>query len=382
MPAAVEAVVDLGAIAHNVEVVRQRSRTAVMAVVKADGYGHGATQVARAALDAGAAELGVATVAEALALRSAGITAPIIAWLLTPTTDFAGAVAAGVEVVVSSAQQLERVAAAAAGLGVTATVGVKADTGLGRSGATPTDWVELREAVARSAASGSVVLRTAMTHLARGDEPQHPLNDRQVACLDARVAELRRAGTPPQVVHASNSAAALTRPELSRDLVRAGIAIYGRTPVPDIGDFGLIPALTLTAEIALVKRIAAGQGVSYSHTWIAPRDTTVAVVACGYADGVPRVLSNVLTVAIGGRRFTNVGRICMDQFVIDLGPDGAGVTEGDRVVLFGTGAAGEPTALDWARCAGTIDYEILSGIRGRTVRRYVSCPSVRSRASS
>lgn len=372
MPSAVEAVVDLGAIAHNVGVVRQRSRAGVVAVVKADGYGHGAPQVARAALDAGAAELGVATVSEALALRRAGITAPVIAWLHTPTTDFTAAVAAGVEVVVSSARQLAQVATAAARLGVTATVGVKADTGMGRSGVTPADWAELRDAVVGSTAAGSVVLRTAMTHLARGDEPHHPLNDRQVACLDARVAELSHAGAPPQVVHASNSAAALTRPDLSRDLVRAGIAIYGRTPVPEFGDFGLIPALTLTAEIALVKKIAAGDGVSYNHTWIAPRDTTVAVVACGYADGVPRALSNTLTVAIDGRRFTSVGRICMDQFVIDLGPDSAGVTEGDRAVLFGTGTAGEPTALDWARCAGTIDYEILSGIRGRVVRRYVS----------
>ena len=372
MTTAIEAVVDLGAIAHNLEVVRHRSRTDVMAVVKADGYGHGATQVARAALDAGAAELGVATVDEALALRRAGITAPIIAWLHTPTTDFVGAIEAGVEVVVSSTRQLAQVSTAATSLGVPATIGVKADTGLGRGGATPTDWAELRDAVARSAAAGTVVLRTAMTHLARGDEPHHPLNGQQVACLDARVAELARAGTAPQVVHASNSAAALTRPDFSRDLVRAGIAIYGRTPVPDIGDFGLRPALTLTAEIALIKRIAAGEGVSYNHTWTAPRDTTVAVVACGYADGVPRALSNRLTVAIDGRPFTAVGRICMDQFVIELGPDSTGVTEGDRAVLFGTGSDGEPTALDWARCAGTIDYEILSGLRGRTVRRYVS----------
>ncbi|AQT79270.1 alanine racemase [Mycolicibacterium litorale] len=372
MAAAVEAVVDLGAVAHNVAVVRQRSGVGVLAVVKADGYGHGASQVARAALRAGAAELGVATVEEALALRRDGVDAPVIAWLHTPTTDFRGAIAAGVEVVVSSVRQLSEVVAAADRLGVTATVGVKVDTGLGRSGAAPADWPLLRDALAKYGASQAIVLRTAMTHLAHGDEPQHPLNDRQAAGLDACVTDLRRVGAAPQVVHISNSAAALTRPELSRDLVRSGIAIYGRTPVPAVGDFGLIPAMTLTAEIALVKRIAAGQGVSYNHTWTAQRDTTVAVVACGYADGVPRVLSNALTVAIGGRRFRNVGRICMDQFVVDLGPDGAGVTEGDRAVLFGTGAAGEPTAADWARGAGTIDYEIVSGIRGRTARRYVS----------
>jgi len=370
--AAVEAVVDLGAIAHNVQVIAARAQSGVMAVVKADGYGHGATRVARVALGAGAAELGVATVEEALALRRDGITAPVAAWLHTPTTDFVGAVAAGVEVVVSSVRQLSDVAAAAESVGTSATVGVKVDTGLGRGGAALPDWPDLCEAVAKYAASGAVVMRTAMTHLARGDEPDHPLNDQQAACLDACAADLRRAGSPAQIVHVSNSAAALTRPDLSRDLVRAGIAIYGRTPIRQLGDFGLQPAMTLTAEIALVKRISAGQGVSYNHTWIAPRDTTIAVVACGYADGVPRVLSNNLTVAIGGQSYRNAGRICMDQFVVDLGPDETGVTEGDRAVLFGTGAGGEPTAADWARAAGTIDYEILSGIRGRTVRRYVS----------
>ena len=370
MPA-VEAVVDLGAIAHNVQVVAERARTGVMAVVKADGYGHGATQVARAALQAGATELGVATVEEALALRRDGVTSPIVAWLHTPTTDFAAALASEVEVVVSSVRQLSEVAAAADAAGMTAAIGVKVDTGLGRSGAALADWPDLCDAVAKYAASGVIVLRTVMTHLARGDEPDHPLNDRQVACLDVRVAELRRAGVPAQVVHASNSAAALTRPDLSRDLVRAGIAIYGRTPVPEIGDFGLIPAMTMTAEIALVKRISAGQGVSYDHTWVAPHDTTIAVIACGYADGIPRALSNGLTVAIGGRHFRIVGRICMDQFVVDVGPDGSGVTEGDRAVLFGSGADGESTAADWARAAGTIDYEILTGIRGRATRRYV-----------
>ncbi len=208
-----------------------------------------------------------------------------------------------------------------------------------------------------------------MTHLAHGDEPHHRTNDHQVGHLDDCVAELRRAGAPPQVVHASNSAAALARPDLSRDLVRAGIAIYGYSPVP--GDFDLVPAMTMTAEVALVKKIPAGQGVSYNHTWTAERNTTIAVMACGYADGVPRALSNAMCVAIGGRRFHIAGRICMDQFVVDLGPDGGGVSEGDRAVLFGPGTGGEPTARDWANTAGTIDYEIVSGVRGRTVRRYL-----------
>ena len=369
--AAVEAIVDLNAIAHNVGVLRQRSGTGMMAVVKADGHGHGAVPVAEAALRAGAAEIGVATVAEALALRESGITAPVIAWLHTPTTDFTAAIRGSVEVVVSSTRQLSAVSAAADALGRTVIVGVKIDTGLGRSGAGANEWPQLRDALADHTASEAIVLRTAMTHLACGDQPAHPLNTKQADRFDACVAELESAGIAPQVTHISNSAAALTRRDLSRDLVRAGIAVYGRTPVPEMGEFGLIFATTLTAEIAQIKRLSAGQGVSYNHTWLSSRDTTVAVIACGYADGVPRVASNRLAVWCNGRRYRNVGRVCMDQFVIDLGPHGAGVREGDRVVLFGSGAHGEPTAREWAQLADTIDYEILTAVRGRRVRRYL-----------
>ncbi|OKH64884.1 alanine racemase [Mycobacterium sp. SWH-M5] len=359
-----EAVVDLAAIAHNVGVLRERSGAEVIAVVKADGYGHGAVEVSRAALGAGATELGVATVDEALAMRAAGITAPVIAWLHTPSTDFAAAIATDVEVVVSTAAQLTAVIAAAHRQGRTATVGVKVDTGLARSGVSVREWPE----VCALLTDDAVELRTVMCHLARGDEPGHPLNAAQAAGLDAHVADLRRAGLTPRRVHIANSAAALTDRSLCRDVVRTGIALYGRSPVPALGDFGLNPAMTLTAEVAMIKRIAAGQGVSYNHTWTAPRDTVVAVLACGYADGVPRALSNRLTVHIDGRRFASVGRICMDQLVVDLGHDGGGVTEGDRAVLFGGAGV---SAGDWAEAAGTIDYEILTGIGGRTVRRYV-----------
>jgi alanine racemase len=368
--AALEAIVDLDAIGHNVSIVRTRSASGVVAVVKGDGYGHGAVPVARAALAAGAAEIGVATITEALELRAAGIAAPVICWLHTPGSDFAAAIDADVEIVVSSPRQLDAVAAAAATRGRPAKVGVKIDTGLNRSGVAPEDWATTRDALAKYVAEESISFRTAMCHLARGDEPSHPLNDDQAARMDDCVAQLTRIGVGPASVHIANSAAALTRPDLSRDLVRAGIAIYGRTPVPEIGEFDLIPAMTLTAEVSLIKKVAVGEGVSYNHTWVAERDTEIAVLACGYADGVPRALSNRLEVSINGRRFPGVGRVCMDQLVVDLG-HGGGVAEGDRAILFGTGAAGESTALDWARVAGTIDYEILTGIRGRRVRRYI-----------
>ncbi|MBJ7290650.1 alanine racemase [Williamsia sp.] len=364
-----EATVDLAAIAHNVEVVARRAGAAVMAVVKADGYGHGATQVGRAALAAGATDLGVATVAEALALRADGITAPVVAWLHTPSTDFVPAVEAGVELAVSSTRQLDRVIAAGARAGRTAVLSVKIDTGLARNGVGPQEWPDLRDALAKAVADESIVLRAAMCHLARGDEPEHPLNDVQAARLDECVRELDHLGVPPQVVHISNSAAALARPDLSRDLVRAGIAVYGTSPLPD--GCGLIPAMTLSAEVSMVKKVAAGQGVSYGHTWTAPHDTTLALLPAGYADGVPRLLSNQLRVQINGRSYPGVGRVCMDQMVVDLGVD-TDVAEGDRAVLFGSGTDGGTTAKEWAATIGTIDYEIVSGIRGRAQRTYVN----------
>jgi alanine racemase len=371
MRPALEATVDLAAIAHNVGILRERSGADVMAVVKADGYGHGAVPVAHTALRAGAVAVGVATLEEALALRLGGITAPVMAWLHGRGADFGAAVRAGIEVVVSSPRQLAAVVTAARDAGLPAAVGVKVDSGLGRNGVAPDEWAATCDLLATSVAEGAVTFGTAMSHLAFGDQPQHPCNDEQARFLDRCVEELRRAGVPPTSVHLSNSAAALTRRDLSRDLVRAGIALYGRTPVPDLDDFGLVPAMTLTAEIALVKSVAKGQGISYQHTWVAPYETVVAVLPCGYADGVPRVMSNQFEVWVDGRRYPGVGRVCMDQLVVDLGPDGHRVSEGDRAVLFGPGSDGEPTALEWAAIAGTIDYEILTGIRGRRVLRYV-----------
>jgi alanine racemase len=371
---ALEARIDLSAVAHNIQVLRAHTTAALMPVLKADGYGHGAVQVAHAVLAAGAAELGVATIDEALVLRRAGISAPLLAWLHGSSANFAGAIDADVQLGISSPRELERIVAAARTVGRTASVTVKVDTGLARNGVAMAEWEEVRDGVAAAVSDQAIVLRGAMSHLVRGDEPDHPLNSLQAQRLDEAVADLRRVGTPPEVVHIANSAATLTRPDLGRDLARPGIAVYGRSPAPDLGDFGLIPAMTLSAEVLSVKKISAGQGVSYSHTWTAPNDTTVALLPAGYADGIPRLLSNKLRVHINGRSFPNVGRVCMDQMVVDLGPDGGGVVVGDRAVLFGTGEGGGPTALEWAEAIGTIDYEIVSGIRGRTVRTHVGSP--------
>ncbi|MGV9710573.1 alanine racemase [Gordonia sp. NPDC003424] len=368
---ALTATIDLDAIAHNVDIVRTAAGVGVLAVVKADAYGHGAVPVARAVLAAGATELGVAHITEALSLRAAGITAHITSWLHHPDADFGAAIGADIDVALSSARQLDAVIAAATARGTTATVTVKVDTGLNRSGVAVDEWADFADQLAKARADGAVTVRAIMCHLARGDEPDHPLNSAQAERLDTAAADLRRLGAPAEVMHIANSPAALTRPDLARDLVRPGIALYGRTPIPERGDFGLIPAMTLTAGVSLVKKLAAGQGVSYSHTWVSPIDTTIAVIPAGYADGVPRLLSGSITARIGDRSFPGVGRICMDQFVIDLGPDGGGVREGDVAELFGTGRDGGSTAKDWADAIGTIDYEIVSGIGQRAIRRYM-----------
>jgi alanine racemase len=366
-----EAVVDLGAIAHNVRVLREHAGGAqVMAVVKADGYGHGATQVARTALAAGAAELGVATVDEALALRADGITAPVLAWLHPPGIDFGPALAADVQIAVSSLRQLEELLDAVRRTGRTATVTVKVDTGLNRNGVALADYPSMLTALRQAVADDAVRLRGLMSHMVYADQPGNPINDVQAQRFTDMVAQARNQGVQFEVVHLSNSSATMSRPDLAFDMVRPGIAVYGLSPVPNRGDMGLIPAMTVKCAVALVKSIRAGEGVSYAHTWIAERDTTVALMPIGYADGVFRSLGGRLDVLINGRRRPGVGRICMDQFMVDLGPGHVDVAEGDEAILFGPGTRGEPTAQEWADLLGTIHYEVVTSPRGRITRTY------------
>ncbi|MDN4521217.1 alanine racemase [Mycolicibacterium austroafricanum] len=371
-PALPTASIDLDAIAHNVAVLREHAGpAAVMAVVKADGYGHGATQVARAALAAGAAELGVATVGEALALRRDGVTARVLAWLHPPGTDFAPALLADVDVAVSSLRQFADLLDAAGRTGRTADVTVKADTGLSRNGIGEADYPALVDALRRAASDGAVRVRGLMSHLAHGDDPEHPFNDVQARRLTEMAKMASARGVSYDVVHLGNSPAALTRPDLAFDMVRPGIAVYGQTPIPQRGDFGLHPAMTVKCPVSAVRPVRAGDAVSYGHTWTAQTDTTLALVPAGYADGVFRALSNRFEVSINGRRYPNVGRICMDQFVVDLGPGPVDVAEGDDAILFGPGTDGEPTAQDWAELLDTINYEVVTSPRGRIVRTYV-----------
>ncbi|WP_329250761.1 alanine racemase [Actinoallomurus sp. NBC_01490] len=364
--------IDLAAIRRNVELLRESvSGAALMAVVKADGYGHGIIPAARAALAGGASWLGVATLDEALTLRRAGIDVPAMCWLYAPGERFDDAVAGGVDLSATSVGQVEEITQAAARVGRQVRLHLKADTGLGRSGATPADWPALVDAALRAQAEGLAAVVGLWSHLACADEPGHPSIAAQLREFDDAVEFAEKAGVRPEVRHIANSAATLTLPEARYDLVRPGIAVYGLDPIPSLGPaarLGLRPAMTLTGRLALVKRVGAGQGVSYGHRYTTPAETTLGLVPLGYADGIPRHGTNLLEVWAAGRRRRIAGTVCMDQFVIDVGDDE--IRAGDEVILFGPGDRGEPTAQEWAEMLGTISYEIVTRIGARVPRTY------------
>lgn len=363
---------DLDAIRRNVAALKARAGGAeVLAVVKADGYGHGMREVAGAARAGGATWLGCAVVEEALALRAAGDTGRILTWLAVPKEDYRPAIAADIDVTAYSVAEIAEIATAAADLGRPARVQLKVDTGLGRGGAVEEDWPEVVAAAVAAQQRGQIEVTGIWSHFACSDEPEHPANDAQEAAYRRALAVAAEAGLADVQRHLANSAAVLTRPSSHFDLVRCGLAVYGLSPVPQLGgpeDFGLTPAMTLRAELAVVKRVPAGSGVSYGHTYVTSRATTLGVVPVGYGEGILRSASSSAEVLVGGRRHTIAGRVCMDQFVVDL--DDEAVAAGDEVLLFGPGSRGEPTAEDWARACDTISYEIVTRVGGRCVRTY------------
>ncbi len=274
------------------------------------------------------------------------------------------------QIAVSSVRQLDELLDAVRRTGRTATVTVKVDTGLNRNGVGPDQYPSLLTALRQAVAEDAVRPRALMSHMVYADQPDNPTNDVQAQRFNAFLAQARSQGVRFELAHLANSSATLTRPDLAYDLVRPGIAVYGLSPVPELGDMGLVPAMTVKCVVALVKSIRTGEGVSYGHTWTAPRDTNLALLPIGYADGVFRTLGGRLDVLINGRRRPGVGRICMDQFLVDLGPGPVDVAEGDEAILFGPGARGEPTAQDWADLIGTIHYEVVTSPRGRITRTY------------
>ncbi|WUS38640.1 alanine racemase [Kitasatospora sp. NBC_01250] len=371
-----EATIDLAALRGNLASLRERvSSAALMAVVKADAYGHGALPCALEALAAGVRWLGATTPEEALALRAAGIApeqARVLCWLWTPGGPWAQALRADIDVSISGQWALDELLDAVRATGIPARVHLKADTGLGRNGCQPHDWPDLVDAALRAQAAGQLKVVGIWSHFAAADEPGHPSIRAQQDAFAAALAYAERAGVRPEVRHIANSPATLLLPETHYDLVRTGLSMYGLSPVPEVGspaDFGLRPVMSLSARLALVKQVPGGHGVSYGHQYTTPGDTTLGLVPVGYADGIPRHASGTGPVKIGGKWRTVAGRVAMDQFVVDLGGDTPEV--GEEVLLFGSGERGEPTAEDWARACGTIAYEIVTRIGSRVPRRYV-----------
>jgi alanine racemase len=364
-----EASVELGAITGNLAALREHvAPAAVMAVVKANGYGHGAVPAAQAALRGGADWLGVVHVAEALELRAAGIDAPLLVLMAIGPDRHADAIAARVDLAAGSADMVRRIAAAAEAAGQPARVHLKADTGLSRGGALPADWPAVLDAARRAQADGRLAVAGLWSHFASADEPGNPSIQAQLAAFKEALAVAESAGITPELRHIANTAAALDVPEARYDLVRIGGGSYGLATLPGGPPEWLRPAMTLRAKLVLVKRVPAGTGVSYGHRYTTTRETTLGLVPLGYADGVPRAARGLPLVFARGRRWPIAGTVCMDQFVVDFGDEP--VAEGDEVVLFGPGDDGEPTVQEWGEMLGTISYEIVTGLGARLPRSY------------
>jgi alanine racemase len=356
--------IDLARITENVKHLKNLSGTNVMAVVKADAYGHGLVEVARAAIDGGASALGVALLEEAITLRKAGITSPILAWLVPTGSDFKSAVDNDIDLAASSIIALEQIGS------VTSKnrprIHLEVDTGMTRGGFL-SEWGKLD---AHHVANIDIV--GIFSHFARADEPGQEQNNQQRERFKEMVATLESFGYTNIVRHLSNSAATLKDHQSRFDMVRAGIAIYGLTPdLENLGtseSLGLKPAMQLRAKLHLVKQVPAGAAVGYGATTHTTSETKLGIVAMGYADGIPRIAKNV-GVFVDGKRAPVIGRISMDQFVVDLGADSR-ANSGDWVIVFGDGSKGEYTADDWGAASLSINYEIVTRIGPRVPRIY------------
>jgi alanine racemase len=337
-----------------------------MAVVKADGFGHGGAEAARTALANGATWLGVTSMAEALSLRAAGLAAPVLSWLNPVDADFGLAIEAGIDLAVPSLRHLSAVMHAASASGRRARVHLHLDVGMARDGAEPGEWPRLCRAAFRGEQQGVIYVVGMMGHLGCASTPADTCNQAGRACFAQGLETARAAGLRPAVRHLAATAATLTDPQAHYTLCRIGAGLVGIDPSRTTR---LHPALTLTAPVVAVRRVRAGSPVGYGHSWTAPADTTLGLLPVGYADGVPRAASCQAEVVVRGRRCKVAGLISMDQIVVDL--NGLYVHPGEIATVFGPGAAGEPTVADWAAWAGTIEHEIVTGI-GARVRREVT----------
>lgn len=367
MTAAIQLAIDYQAIGHNTRLLASHAAAhgaTLMCVVKADGYNHGAVLAAHTMAANGAAAFGVATIPEALQLRDAGITQPILAWLWDSHSDYHAAIAADIDLAVISPAHARLLK----GLG--AKIAVKVDTGLNRSGVDEADWPEVFHLLKGENVTG------VFSHLAAADDPADPYTDFQAETFNRAIALGRSLGFELPNNHLAASSAAVTRTDLFYDSIRPGLVLYG---LPPLGNFSLtgelVPAATWRARIPAVKRIFAGEAVSYGHTWEAPEDGYTAVVPIGYADGMPRAAQGKIYVSINGHTYPQIGRICMDQFVVWLGDNPHGVQVGDWAIVFGSGSQNEMTATEIADAIGTINYEVVCSPKGRTVKVIDTLPS-------
>jgi alanine racemase len=360
------AVVDLGAIRHNVRTLKPKG-SEVMAVVKANGYGHGSVQVARAAQSAGAQWLGVALVEEGVDLRDAGLAGPILVLTEFPPGSEKEALAAGLTPSLYTDEGLDRLTEAAGALGRRVGVHVKVDTGMHRVGIDPARLVPF---VSRLLEAG-LELEGLWTHFAKSEEMADPFTWWQLQRFTRAMADLRGAGVIPRYRHAANSAAIMSQPQAHLDLVRLGIAMYGLCPSHDLAEAArrLRPALSWKSAVTMVKRVDAGEAISYGLTYTVQRASTIATVPVGYADGYSRLLGGKAEVLIGGRRYPVAGTVTMDQFMVDCGDER--VAPGDEVVLIGGQGDEQITADDVAGWMGTINYEVVCGLSERVPREYV-----------
>ncbi len=364
-----EAIIDLAAIEANVTAMARHVGSAeVMAVVKSDGYGHGLLPTARAALAGGATWLGVGHISEALNLRGAGISAPVLCLLAAPDAPHRAAVAAGVDLSAGTPDLVRQIGRAAVAAGRPARLHLKADTGMSRGGAPMAQWPDLVAAALAEQAHGRCEITGIWSHLACADMPGHPSVDVQIAAFAEALAVAERAGARPAVRHLANTPALLTRPDTWFDLVRPGGGVTGLCTLPGGPPGWLRPAMTVRTHLVQVKRVPAGTGVSYGHRYVTGAESTLGLIPLGYHEGIPRAGTNTAPVFVRGQRLTIAGTVCMNQCVVDAGA--LPVLAGDEVVLFGPGDRGEPTAQEWADLLGTLSYDIVTRFTAKIPRSY------------
>ena len=364
--------INLSAIADNLKLIKGKTNAQVLAVVKADAYGHGLIQVGKAAEAAGANWLGTALLEEGIALRNSGVKVPIISWLTPLGENFKTAINLDIDLSISSIELLTEVISAGKVVKKIPRVHIEVDTGMSRGGVGD-DWQLFLTELSKTVKANEINIIGIWSHFARADEPGQAMNQEQLNTFEDRIKSVSDVGIKPEFIHIANSAAALTNNGAHKNIIRWGIGLYGLSPdINNLGDsksLKLKPAMRLKAKLHLVKAVKAGVSVGYGGTAITKSDTKLGVVTLGYADGVPRNANNLAGVFVDGKRAPLIGRVSMDQFVVDLGINSSAKT-GDEVIVFGDGSSGEYTADEWAKASGTINYEIVTRIGSRVPRIY------------